>query len=338
MNEVSIFRRINKFSHFLFLSMLIIPIFINGQTFKTLEDIRIRDPFIVADEESKTYFMYAQTGTRLGEKDTINGVETYKSKDLKNWEGPYNVFTPEKNHWGKRMVWAPEVHQYKDKFYLFATFTGKDREDLKHHPPKQHQRGTQILVSNDPDGPFKSMVNKPTTPEDWMSLDGTLWVENSIPYMVFCHEWAQIIDGTMELVQLENDLSGAVGKPKTLFKASDANWVESLTEAEPEMNVHGYVTDGCYLYKTKTGNLIMIWSSFTKKGYAVGQVISESGSIKGPWKHLNKLLFEENGGHGMIFETFEGKLMLSLHQPNSGDKERAKLFQVVDNGNYLTIK
>jgi len=46
----------------------------------------------------------------------------------------------------------------------------------------------------------------------------------------------------------------------------------SLTEAEPDMNVHGYVPMACYS-KDKTGNLNNVWSSFTKKGYAVGQVI-----------------------------------------------------------------
>jgi hypothetical protein len=28
-----------------------------------------------------------------------------------------------------------------------------------------------------------------------MALDGTLWVEDGVPYMIFCHEWIQITDG-----------------------------------------------------------------------------------------------------------------------------------------------
>ena len=35
-----------------------------------------------------------------------------------------------------------------------------------------------------------------------MTLDGTLYVENGLPYMVYAHEWIQILDGTMEAVPL----------------------------------------------------------------------------------------------------------------------------------------
>ena len=106
--------------------------------------------------------------------------------------------------------------------------------------PAQYRRGTQILVADTPEGPFKAFSNKSTTPVDWMSLDGTLWVEDNVPYMVFCHEWAQIYDGTMELVSLKDDLSAAVGEPETLFKATDAKWVKNL--ASTGFKYHGFVT------------------------------------------------------------------------------------------------
>ena len=50
-----------------------------------------------------------------------------------------------------------------------------------------------------------------------MALDGTLWVEDGIPYMIYCHEWVQIADGSMELVRLTDDLSAPVGNSLTLF-------------------------------------------------------------------------------------------------------------------------
>jgi hypothetical protein len=71
-------------------------------------------------------------------------------------------------------------------------------------------------VADTPEGPFTAIENKPHTPEEWSSLDGTLWVEDGIPYMVFCHEWTQVVNGTMELVQLEDDLSAPIGHPITL--------------------------------------------------------------------------------------------------------------------------
>ena len=272
-----------------------------AQPFLTLDEVRIRDPYVLADKATKTYYLYATTYNRLMDKDTIKGVEVFKSKDLNNWEHPTTVYTHSKEHWGKRMVWAPEVHAYKNKFYLFVTFTGDPMKDAPEGKPEQYQRGTQILVSDSPTGPFKALLNKPTTPENWMSLDGTLWVEDGIPYMIFCHEWAQITDGTMEIAQLSPDLSIMVEKPTTIFKASEGKWVKSMKDVELlNYNFHGYVTDGCFIYRTKTGKLIMIWSSFGEKGYALAQLVSKSGKIRGPWRHIDEPILKENGGHGMF--------------------------------------
>lgn len=306
---------------------------------KSLDELRIRDPFVLPDTDTKTYYLYGTTSNRLEEKDTIKGVEVFTSSDLKDWYGPSTVYQHAEDHWGKRMIWAPEVHHYKGKYYLFVTFTADPMGEQPDRKPPQYQRGTQILVSDSPKGPFLPFENKPTTPDDWMSLDGTLWVEEDVPYMVFCREWAQITDGTMELVKLSDDLSKMEGPPSTVFTAKEADWVVSLDEVKVLNNkYYGYITDGCFLYRSKTGKLLMIWSSFGENGYKVAQVISESGSIKGPWKHMEQLIFKENGGHGMLFETFEGKLMISLHQPNSRPNERPRLFEIEDHGDYLSIK
>jgi len=40
--------------------------------------------------------------------------------------------------------------------------------------------------------------------------------------MVYCHEWVQIKDGTVEMIQLKDDLSETVGDPIHLFDGSDA--------------------------------------------------------------------------------------------------------------------
>ncbi|RXP62732.1 glycoside hydrolase [Lutibacter sp. HS1-25] len=319
---------------YLYLVVLSVTISCKAQS-KFLDEIRVRDPYILADVNAKKYYLYVQTANRLDDNDTIKGVEVYESKNLKDWTGPKTVFSASENHWGKRMIWAPEVHYYNNKYYLFVTFTGDEMQEKEANKPEQYQRGTQILVANNPEGPFEPFSNKPTTPGNWMSLDGTLWVEEGIPYMIFCHEWAQIEDGTMEIIELKNDLSESVGEPQTLFNATDAKWVKSLSSTG--FKYHGYVTDGCFIYKTNTGKLLMIWSSFGENGYGLGQLISESGSVKGPWKQIDKLIFKENGGHGMIFKTFEGKLMIALHQPNNGQKERTQLYELLDRGNYLEL-
>jgi hypothetical protein len=48
-------------------------------------------------------------------------------------------------------------------------------------------------------------------------------------------------------------------------------------------------------------------------------------------------LFAANGGHGMILKTFDDRLLLVLHQPNSSPKERARFFELTNTGETLTI-
>ena len=64
----------------------------------------------------------------------------------------------------------------------------------------------------------------------------------------------------MEYIQLKDDLSDTVGEPKWMFQASDAPW----SRKSERYGCH--VTDGPYLYRSKTGKLMMVWSSFGAGG------------------------------------------------------------------------
>ncbi len=288
-----------------------------------LSEIRVRDPFILRDDDSEMYYLYAQKENRMLKdvSDTLAGVEAYISRDLLTWYGPRDVFIMPEGFWADYQVWAPEVHEYNDRFYLFVTLSSHDTlPDISPVGMRLPRRGTQILEGEGPLGPFSPFENKPHTPVEWSSLDGTLWVEDGVPYMIFCHEWTQIGNGSVELVQLAEDLSGPVSEPQTLFHAGDAEWVRGLRN-------DGKVTDGCFIYRAEDNRLIMIWSSFGDKEYAIGTAISENGKISGPWIQSD-LLFDENGGHGMIVKSFEGELLLVFHQPNRGPEERAQFYRL----------
>ncbi len=303
------------------------------------EEIAIRDPYIFADTVTQSYYMYAQIDNRLagqGGDDRPKGVEVYVSSDLKEWKQPQSVLVLPDDFWAKEMVWAPEMHEYKGKYYLFVTLTSSQLHDSKQKPagetnwPSFHKRGTHVFVADSPMGPFRAFNDKPHTPENWMALDGTLFVENNTPYMIFCHEWVEIVDGSIDYIQLSSDLSKSVGEPVKMFNASDACWSTNKTSK---------VTDGCFMYRTKQGKLLMIWSSFSDNGYAIGIAESKSDMLKGPWIQQDELLINENGGHGMIFEDFEGRLLLAFHQPNNpAGQERLKLTEIEDSGNTLKLK
>jgi GH43 family beta-xylosidase len=308
------------------------------QKFLSLSDIHIRDPFIVADKLSGTYYMYASISNRLNTIDSTQGVEVYASKDLVHWNEPEPVFIIPDNFWAHHFVWAPEVHPFNGKYYLFVTFTSVDSLPSIPGRPALQKRGTQVLVADKLTGPFRPFQNRSHTPAGWMALDGTLWVEEGIPYMVFCHEWIQLANGTIELAKLKNDLSDLTEEPKTLFRAGDAPWVKDLKWKDEKGKAYlTLVTDGPFLYRTSKGILLMIWSSFGDNDYSVGIAESVSGKIAGPWKQQGKSLFTGDGGHGMIFRTFDGKLMLSLHKPNKDPDERAGFYELTDKGDSLIL-
>jgi len=310
-----------------------------GQTVKTdvkLADVRMRDVCILADEKTKTYYAISSTMANNVEGGRRPALRVYTSKDLRVWEGPHLVFQTPANFWGDiniKAIWAPELIAYKDKYYVFATFDTDSLfpEQWRNWLPRV-KRGTQVLVGDSPLGPFKPFQNHSTLPVDMMTLDGTLWIEDGVPYMVYCHEWVQIKDGTVEMFRLKDDLSETVGDPIHLFDGSDAPWGRK----SPQW--HCRVTDGPYPYRSKSGKLMMIWSSFGPAGYTVGVAVSTSGKLRGPWQQQTEPLYASDGGHGMIFKRFDGQLMMALHQPNKNPNERARLFELEDTGETLKIK
>lgn len=277
----------------------------------SLKTIRVRDPFIVADAASQTYYLYSSSGTRLM-TDVGDAVEVYRSPDLKQWSRPAAVFQRPAGFWGGQMIWAPEVHPFGNAYYMFVTFD------------KPGGRGTQILRADAPTGPFQ-VLNHATTPPDQQCLDGTSWVDASGQnWLVYCEEWTRIQDGAIRAVRMAPDWSARQGESVILFHASQAPWAAPI---QPGC----FVTDGPYLHRTGDGKLVMIWSSFTQgSNYAVGVAESASGEVTGPWVHLPKPLFQKDGGHAMIFRAFDGRLLLALHQPNGGGQERVHLFELDD--------
>lgn len=311
----------------------------NTRTFKLkLSDFYVHDPWILAHQESKTYYLYTSALPSDTGEDRY-GVMTYKSKDLEHWEGPHIVFLIPDGIWANPAhgAWAPEVHVYKGKYYLFVTLHNRDK--IINRPPKSwrvtHMRGTSILVSDSPEGPFKLMQDRPHTPLDFMTLDGTLYVEDGTAWMVYCHEWIQVIDGTMEAIRLKPDLSAAVGEPIYLFKASDAPWLKDQKKVGKQPR--SYVTDGPFLYKTKKGKLLMLWSSYRDGLYVQTVAYSVSGKLQGPWRQYDPIVGDDSG-HGMLFRTFDNRLMLVLHQPFRRPLARAKLFELEDTGDSIRIK
>lgn len=267
------------------------------------DSLHVRDPFVLADTATHAFYLYASHRP---------GFKVYKSVDLQNWTDLGDCFVADTGFWGKTDFWAPDVYRYRGRYYLFATFSGRNGK-----------RGTSILVSSRPDSGFTPLVNAPVTPPDWMCLDASLYVDKKgRPWLVFSREWLEVGDGQVLIQRLSGDLRRRIGHPHLLFTASQASWTKPIRKG----TVEGYVTDAPFIWRGKDGRLILLWSSFNKQGrYAIGvarPLGSRSGAfarssslLTGHWTPDPEPINQDDGGHAMLFEAF-GKLMISYHAPN----------------------
>jgi arabinan endo-1,5-alpha-L-arabinosidase len=300
-----------------------------ANTIMKICEIQIRDPYVYADQKEKTYYMFGTTDHDCWHGPG-QGFDCYRSKDLRKWDGPIPAFRPSSHFWGKENFWAPEVHKFNERFYMFASFKAR-----------KCYRGTQILIAKDVFGPYKPLTDEPVTPTDWQCLDGTFHVdEDGNPWIVFCHEWVQIHNGSICAMRLTWNLKEAAGRPVFLFNASEAPWVREpgCPDKGSQYRFPTYVTDGPFLYRLGDGTLIMLWSSTGSKGYAMGVSRSENGHVSGLWQHDPEPIWAEDGGHGMIFETFEGQLMLAFHSPNQSPDERAVFVEIEEKNGGIQLK
>lgn len=272
------------------------------------KDIRIRDPFVL--NCNGHYYMYKSEYTSDNKS-----VWVLKSDDLEQWSKPEIVYTLSDDSWGCADLWAPEVHKYRGRYYMFLSILGKNG-----------LRGTEISVCETPDGTFVPITNTPATPSDRSCIDASLYLENDVPYIVYSADWPfNYVEekgcyvGSIWAVELTQDLKESVGEPFCLFKSDEALNMPDSFEYEGKTVVR-YGSDAPFVQKLSDGRLLLTWSPMPAGNYVVLGAVSDS--IKGKWEHLKKPLFDKNGGHAMFFDGVDKRYM-AIHCPEKPPLERA---------------
>lgn len=286
-------------------------------------EIRIRDPYVLV--HNGCYYMYRS--------DSEKNVYVHKSEDLKNWDEGKTVYTLNGNLWAYKDVWAPEVHFYRGKFYMFVSLLGKNG-----------LRGTEINICDTPDGVFKPISNGPATPKDKSCIDGTLYVENDVPYIVYSADWPHNFDaendcyvGEIWAKELSEDLKTGAGDPFLLFKSNEAPCSKNPAIHEYEgKTVTRYGSDAPFIVKLSNGMLYLTWSPIPNNNYIVAGAVADS--IKGKWHHIKTPLFDKNGGHAMFFTDLEKNLRMCIHCPERTPDERALFIKVNEENGILTLE
>lgn len=261
----------------------------------------LRDPFVLV--EGDTYYLYGTGVAQAADWDNTAWVCYVNDSGRLDGEWrpvplPYHL-PPD----AQKNFWAPEVHRYNGAYYLFGTY----------YSSATGRRGSAVLKSSCPTGPFTPISVGHITPKEWDAIDATLYVDkDGQPWMVFVHEWVCTEDGVgrMCAARLSADLSHMISPPVELFRADAPPWTDRA------------VTDGCFLYTTAAGDLLMTWSNFDEDGYVVAVAHSQNGRPDGAWTHEAAPLYKRgtvdghDGGHGMVFTALDGQLYLCLHSPN----------------------
>lgn len=293
-----------------------------------LEDIRLRDPFIFA--EDGYYYLYGSEVFSDGEKQWY--FKVYKSRDLKCWDDGKIIFQKNDGFWATKNFWAPELHKYKGKYYLFASF----------------EHICQLLVCDTPDGEFVPLTDKPFFINGYECIDGTFYVDKKgNPYIAVSHnelvlrneKW-MVRDGAIEAFRIEDDLKSVIGGPFKLIEGCNFEKSQSRGSRNTEI---WHVTEGPFFYRGKE-DLYLLWSGF--KGKVNGKHIyfqavakSDNGEIDGNWVFQDELLKDDDSGHGMLFKDFDGNLKLVLHYPNNGNGiEKPVIYDVYEkDGKLITV-
>ena len=86
----------------------------------------------------------------------------------------------------------------------------------------------------------------------------------------------------------------------------------------------------------------MLWTSWVYNVYTQGVAYSKSGTLDGPWIQEKEPITPPNFGHSMLFQTFEGQWLMSVHSHYVDSQGRyirvPHLFKVNLDGDKLKVE
>lgn len=178
------------------------------------DTIRFGDPFLY--EHNGIYYL---TGTSQADK----GFEYYSSPDLVHWEYGGFLYQKKEDNWASDAFWAPEVFQYKERFYLIYSAFSKELDGLR----------LALAVSDSPSGPFTDLY-APLFEGGFGAIDGHVFVDkDQQPYLFFSKNGFEdgYSYGILYGMKLQDDLTADVRDTVKLLEASQdwerVNWTHN---------------------------------------------------------------------------------------------------------------
>ena len=245
---------------------------------KPIWDLHLRDTVINVGGDG-LYYMTGSSGDNIWDRN--DGIELWRSKDLRTWDYLGLVWSFERDGtWQKewkrmrgvpaRNVWAPEIHYLKSKKNYFLTYS-------------LSTGGTGILASTTgkPEGPYAS----PLKPDARLTggIDATLFEDDDGKVYL---TWGR--GGSIAL--MKDDLSGFDGAPhpvvidKTGGTAGDG----SANIPDAQRNWKEIAQEGASLFK-HDGKYYLGGATFWGgRGGRYSSVVAIADNIWGPYKQYHE--------------------------------------------------
>lgn len=252
-----------------------------------LLNIQIRDASICIGGDG-IYYLTGSTGDDIW--DFNDGIELWKSKDLKKWVYLGLVWSFDKDatwqkewriHKGKkcRAIWAPELCYIQGNYYLTYSMPPGDR-------------GILVSKSGKPEGPYiNALANDGKLQGD---IDASLFVDDDgIIYLVYGSGW---------IVKMKTDLSGIEGKPKKVKLINpDINPNHHATICPPRRGCNDIGRESAFLFKNEGTYYLSVTDTYEGR-YSSMVVVSDS--VFGPYKNRHEAV--PGGGGGSYFKDKTG--------------------------------
>jgi xylan 1,4-beta-xylosidase len=219
----------------------------------------------------------------------------FHSRDLVNWRQTGAVL-PHRPAWAIGDFWAPEISEFKGKFYVY--FAARQRDG---------RMAVAVATAENPGGTY--IVHDPLIAQPDGSIDPAPVVDtNGVRYLVWKEDGnSQNKPTPIWLQRLSDDGTKLIEQPHELIRNDPASWEGSLVEGPFILRHNGWF----YLFYSGNG------CCGQGCDYALG--VARARTLFGPWEKnpANPILAGNETwkcpGHGSIVEDQQGRYYLLYH-------------------------